>query len=571
MRNSLKTISFLEVNSSYSHTMLSYGYLRAYTEKMLPGWKWNHLETTINEDGDATLIKILSAKPAVICATLYLFNHEYIVRILKKLKKLLPECMIFLGGPEFLGDNGGFLRNNPEVDAAVRGDESSFHLLLSSLNNKSKWAKIPGLCFIHNDKYVDIGFAKFAHALDEIPSPYEKGYYTSGRPFYQIETSRGCRGKCSFCTSALSGGVTCFSSSRIRNELEVLSKAGICEIRIVDRTFNEDRKRALELLGIFRQYTEIRFHLEINPALVDDEILGELSLFKANRLHVEVGIQTLCSKSLKSVNRYGSAEKMLSGLKKLCKLGNAELHADLIAGLPEQKFNDVLGDVKTLIMVNPHEIQLENLKILPGTLISANPPPGTVWSPLPPYEVLKTQTMTAVQLQAAKYLSKMLDSYLNAPRLKNLIRFAFIRDGKFIEKFLEYLNEKSDPMQKYHLDRRLLLLKDYADKNDELLSEFAIFFWLSGGFPPDKCMTGNMPVEIRKIKNIQQDESLEGRNIFTSSENIYPSRIIETEFSFNAGDLWLNPETDLMKGKFKYLFHTAQGSRVLKIQSYPGG
>ena len=64
MRNSQKTITFLEVNSSYSHTMLSYGYLRAYTEKMLAGWNWNHIETTINEDGDAALMKILSAKPA---------------------------------------------------------------------------------------------------------------------------------------------------------------------------------------------------------------------------------------------------------------------------------------------------------------------------------------------------------------------------------------------------------------------------------------------------------------------------------------------------------------------------
>ena len=187
MRNSQKTITFIEVNSSYSHTMLSYGYLRAYTEKMLSRWKWNHFETTINEDGDAILIKVLSSNPTVICATLYLFNHEYTVKLLKKLKRLLPECKIFLGGPEFLGDNEDFLRNAPEVSAAIRGDESTFHLLLANLNQTDKWKKIPGLCFIHNNKYFDVGFAKFADELDDTPSPYERGYYTSGRPFYQIE------------------------------------------------------------------------------------------------------------------------------------------------------------------------------------------------------------------------------------------------------------------------------------------------------------------------------------------------------------------------------------------------
>ncbi len=565
MRNSQKNITFLEVNSSYSHTMLSYGYLRAYTEKRLSGWKWNHLETSTNEDPDATLIKLLASKPAVLCATFYLFNNEYSVRILKKLKRLLPECKIFLGGPEFLGNNEDFLRKNPEVNAVIRGDESSFHFLLASLTETVKWKKIPGLCFIHNNKYSDAGFAKFADGLDESPSPYEKGYYTSGRPFYQIETSRGCRGNCSFCTSALSDGVTYFSISRIRDELEILSKAGICEIRIVDRTFNEDKKRSIELLKLFRQYSGIRFHLEINPALVDDEILGELSQFKAKHLHIEAGIQTLCQKSLKSVKRYGSSGKMLSGLKKLCRLENAELHTDLIAGLPDQKFSDVLNDVKTLVIINPQEIQLENLKILPGTSISINPPPGTVWNPLPQYEVLKTKTMTAVQIQAAKHLSKMLDSYLNIPRLKNLFRFAFIRDKYFMEKFLDYLESNSDPMQKLHLDKRLLLLKGYADGNDKILAELAVFFWLSAGFPPDANITGILPVETRKIKNSPEDFSASGKTIFISSENITPSKIVDIEFSLNAGDLWLNPEAELTRGKFKYLFHTAQGSRIMKI------
>ncbi len=566
MRNSQKTITFIEVNSSYSHTMLSYGYLRAYTEKMLSGWKWNHFETTINEDGDAILIKILSVNPAIICATLYLFNHEYTVRLLKKLKRLLPECKIFLGGPEFLGHNEDFLRKNPEVNAAIRGDESTFHVILANLNKLDKWKKIPGLCYIHKNKYFDVGFAKFADELDESPSPYEKGYYTSGRPFYQIETSRGCRGKCSFCTSALSNGTAFFSISRIRNEIEALSNAGICEIRIVDRTFNEEKKRSLELLKMFRQYPEIRFHLEINPALVDEAILKELSLFKSKRLHIEVGIQTFCSKSLKSVKRYGSPEKMLSGLEKLCSLGNAELHADLIAGLPEQKYTDVLKDVKKLIAVNPHEIQLENLKILPGTSISLKPSAGTVWNPLPPYEVLKTKTMTASQLQSTKHLSKMLDSYLNIPRLKNLIRFACIRDKSFIEKFLRYLETNSDPTQKHHLDKRLLLLKDYADNNDKLIAELIIFFWLSSGFPPDK-----FGLESKRFKQAGNAVFPDNINIYTSSENISPSKIIEKEFRFNAGDLWLNPELELIEDKFKYLFYTAQGSRVVKIQSHPAG
>ncbi|MFZ2658001.1 MAG: B12-binding domain-containing radical SAM protein [Victivallales bacterium] len=554
-----KKITFLEVNSSYSHTMLSYGYLRSCTEKMISGWKWSHIETTTNELEDASVLKLLAEKPGAVCATIYLFNHEFTLRILKKFKALQPSCMIFLGGPEFLGDNEQFLRRNPEISAVVRGDESSFHKLLSCFRNPSQWRTVPGACFIYKDRYNDGGFAKFAGNLDEIPSPYENGYFTLGRPFYQIETSRGCTGRCSFCTSALSNGTSHFGMERIKSDLETMHKLGIREIRLVDRTFNEDKARSFELLSLLRQYSGTRFHLEINPALVDEELLGELRLFKDKCLHIEAGIQSLCAKSLKAVKRLGSPGKMITGLRKLCELENADMHTDLIAGLPNQKYSDVLKDVTELVTLNPHEIQLENLKILPGTPISSNPPKGLVWNPLPPYEVLKTAHMGLEDLVKTRNLSRMLDSFLNIPRLKNIFLFGFKRDKNFIEKFLSYVEQNSDPGQKQHLDRRLLLLKDYGDKNDKLFSELSVFSWAACGFSADKF---NM--ETEKIKP-GSDAPPVDTVIYASNETIVPSRIIHASFSFNAGDAWIAPGARIEMKKHSYRFFTAHGNRVLRI------
>ncbi len=559
MLNTRKNITFLEVNSSYSHTMLSYGYLRAYTEKLLPEWKWDHVTTTINDDEDRLILRLLAAKPAVICATLYLFNHEYVVRVLRKLKSLLPDTSIILGGPEFLGNNEAFLRRNPEIDAVLRGDESSFHLMLDYISDPSKWNGIPGACFIRDGRYSDNGFAKFADDMDGIPSPYEKGYFTRDRPFCQIETSRGCSGKCSFCTSSLSEGTRYFSLDRIRSEIDCVDKAGIREIRIVDRTFNEDKPRAQGLLELFRTYPDSRFHLEINPALVDNELMKELSLFKMKKLHIEAGIQTLCAKSLKAVKRFGSSTKMLTGLRKLMTLKNADLHVDLIAGLPLQNYRDVLSDVRKLISLNPHEIQLENLKILPGTPISHNPS-GIAWNPLPPYEVLKTGNMEFDELSRTKKLSRMLDSFLNIPKLKQLFKFGFRRDKNFLEKFLMHVEQNSDPSQKQHLDKRLLLIKDYGDKHDPMLAELTVFFWLSGGFDPDK-----FNIEAERIKPSPATDGIHEKTIFSSDTDIVPSRIATASFGFNAGDIWLDAMTEVRKKKHIYRFFTAHGNRIVRI------
>ena len=153
-----------------------------------------------------------------------------------------------------------YLLQNPEIDAVIRGDESSFHQLLNNIDDD--WNNIQGICYLDaSDNYHDFGAAQYTGELDELPSLYEKGYFKADKPFYQLETSRGCNGSCSFCTSAISQSVRYFSLERIESDLTVLKNAGVKEIRIVDRTFNADKKRAVAMLEMFRDtFTEMCFH-----------------------------------------------------------------------------------------------------------------------------------------------------------------------------------------------------------------------------------------------------------------------------------------------------------------------
>lgn len=64
----------------------------------------------------------------------------------------------------------------------------------------------------------------------------------------------------------------------IRERLNDIHQHGIKNVRVLDRTFNYNNKRAKELLDLFRQYPDICFHLEIHPALLSEELKQELSV-----------------------------------------------------------------------------------------------------------------------------------------------------------------------------------------------------------------------------------------------------------------------------------------------------
>lgn len=553
-----KKILFVGVNSSYSHTMLSYGHIRAYTEMKCPDFNWDYIETTIKEDEETFFTKVLEREPDIIIATSYIFNQNYLMGILKRIYAVKGSTQIYLGGPEFLGDNEQFLRLNSEISAVIRGDESSFHQILK--NNYKDWKSIPGACYIdYNNNYKDNGLANYIGELDQLPSLYKLGYFLKGKPFYQLETSRGCNGSCTFCTSSISKSVRYFSLERIHSDLTTLKCSGVKEVRIVDRTFNADKERAISMLKMFRNdFNEINFHLEVNPAMLSKEILEEMKKAPKNQLHIEIGVQTFNDKCLKLIKRPATASKQLLGMKELLRLNNFEIHADLIAGLPTQTYSDVIEDLKTMINVAPHEIQLENLKMLPGTPLTKNAPKTSSWNPHPPYEILKTDTMTVQELQRTRYLSKMIDSYLNTTELNSCFIYAFNTIPNFLDLYLNHIIMNCDPLQKYSMKKRFELFMKFTQSYSNTLQELLNFTWLAIGGSPDR-----FNVKVRKI----HPDMPKGELVWKSPKNGRGKRYFIIKFNSNIADIWLNPYTKNIETKHIYLFEMLHGHSVTRIES----
>ena len=489
-------ILWIDLNSSYAHSSLALPALHAQIMTD-PSIEWEIVSATINENTGMIVDEIYRHRPDILAATTWLFNHEQLMHVASRVKALLPEACLVLGGPEFLGNNEEFLRKNPFVDCVFRGEgEEVFPQWLTCWNHPEQWHTVPGLCYLTPYKeYKDNGIARVLNFAGLVP-PEQSRFFNWSKPFVQLETTRGCFNTCAFCVSGGEKPVRTLSIESIRERLQLIHAHGIKNVRVLDRTFNYNPRRAKELLRLFLEFhPDIRFHLEIHPALLSEELKEELSLLPKGLLHLEAGIQSLREPVLEKSRRMGKLSDALDGLRFLCALPNMETHADLIAGLPLYHLHEIFEDVRTLAGYAAGEIQLESLKLLPGTEMRRRAEElGIKYSPLPPYEVLQTHEISVSELQTARQLSRLLDGFYNTPAWQTLTRELILNDEQFLHRFLAYLTKANLIDQPMSLEKRGLILYEFCKQNYPEYQIQATIAWIEAGMslkklPAEKVWT----------------------------------------------------------------------------------
>ena len=433
-------ILWLDLNSSYAHSSLALPALHAQMATN-DSFEWEIVSATINENVGMVTNSIYHHHPDIIAATNWLFNHEQLLHILSRAKALLPYCRIALGGPEFLGDNEDFLRKNPFVDCVFRGEgEEVFPQWLQYQNQPEQWDTVTGLCYLDKKNlYHDNGIARVMNFVHLIP-PEKSSFFNWSKPFVQLETTRGCFNTCAFCVS---GG-----------EKPV-------------RTLPIETIREKELAGLPK-----------------------------GLLHLEAGIQSLREPVLEQSRRMGRLSDALDGLKYLCSLHNMETHADLIAGLPLYHLSEIFEDIHTLAEYGAGEIQLESLKLLPGTEMRRRAEElGIQYAPLPPYEVLQTREISVDELQTARVLSRLLDGFYNTPTWQNITRTLMLENEHFLHHFLDHLMQIGLIDQPLSLEKRGLILYEFCKQNYPAYQTQVSIAWIEAGMSLKK-----LPAEKVKTK-----------------------------------------------------------------------
>jgi radical SAM superfamily enzyme YgiQ (UPF0313 family) len=496
-------ILWLDLNCSYAHSSLALPALHAQVMHRTDT-EWTVVRTTTSETVGTAVDAIYAQRPDVIAATAWLFTHEHLLHIIARVKALLPRTVVILGGPEFLGDNETYLRHHTEIDCVLRGEgEESFAQWLDNWNSPDTWSNIAGLCYMHKGSYHDNGLARVMDFASQ-HAPEESSLFTWSKPFVQVEATRGCFNTCAFCVSGMGDPIRTLPLESIRQRLNHIREQGIRDVRILDRTFNYHPRHAIALLHLFAEYhPHLRFHLEIHPALLPQSVRDVLATMPHGQLHLEAGIQSLRQEVLDKSLRKGTLEQALDGLRFLCSLPNLVTHADLIAGLPLYTLAQIYEDIHTLAEYKAGEIQLESLKLLPGTIMRRDAEKlGIRYSPLPSYEVLETDAITSSELQEARRLSRLLDAYYNTSAWQQITRRLILTKDSFLSHFLRHLTAHNYIDQPMSLERRGELLYLFCREhypNDAIDVTIA---WIEAGMSLKK-----LPAEGVRTKHIQPSET----------------------------------------------------------------
>lgn len=496
-------ILWIDLNSSYAHASLALPALHAQVMHD-PSLEWGVVSATINENPGMTAGEVVRQAPDILAATCWLFNHEVLMHVISRVKAMLPRCVVALGGPEFLGHNEDFLRTNRFVDCVFRGEgEETFPQWLACWQQPKEWTRITGLCFLDAEgQYHDNGLSRVM-AFDKLVNPEQSPFFNWSKPFVQLETTRGCFNTCAFCVSGGEKPVRTLSVETIRERVRLIHEKGIRNIRVLDRTFNYQSHRAKALFDLFREFPDMRFHLEIHPALLSEELKKELASMPKGLLHLEAGIQSLHEEVLTVSRRAGKLADALEGLRYLCALDNMETHADLIAGLPLYHLSQIFDDVRTLAEYRAGEIQLESLKLLPGTEMRRRAEElGICYSPLPPYEVLQTREITPDELQTARQLSRLLDGFYNAPAWQEITRRLIVEEPGFLTRFLDHLIQIGIIDQPMGLERRGILLYHFCKEHYPHFLTAMSRAWIEAGMSLKK-----EPAERVRTKHVTPPEA----------------------------------------------------------------
>jgi anaerobic magnesium-protoporphyrin IX monomethyl ester cyclase len=382
-------------------------------------------EWTVNEPREQILRRIMTERADVVAFSCYIWNIESTLKLVDDIKKITPDTLIALGGPEASFGIFQLMHDSPAVDFVIRGEgEATFRSLMEALLRRGEsnpatgpdpFQQIPNLFYRRGDDTLSGPMTSDYLEMDAIPSPFRAGLMDLSKPLIYFETSRGCPFSCAFCLSSLEGRVRSFSMERIESDLIWLISREVGQIKLVDRTFNYDSQRADRIWEFILSHNRgSRFHFEIAADLLSDANMELLRRVPPHTFGFEIGVQSFHAESLERVQRTSDLERLMTNVRRLRDETEVELHLDLVAGLPGENYEGLLESLARVAELTPHAIQIEPLKVLKGSpMRKIAKHEGYRFSHSPPYTILTTPWLSFDDISRIETIGRLLDLFYN--------------------------------------------------------------------------------------------------------------------------------------------------------------
>ena len=409
----MKTI-LVSLNSKFIHSNLAIRYLSKYVAEIED---ISIYEFTINQSPDFIASEIFKLLPDVVGFSTYIWNLSETLRVCEILKIVKPEIKILLGGPEVSYDGEQIINDIPYIDYIIYGEgEETFKEFLGFIKDNTSLNNIKGLIYREGSNAIKNMERELIQDLNTIPFPYDGISNEFENKIVYYESSRGCPFNCQYCLSSTIKGLRFFNLERVKSELTVLIESKAKQVKFVDRTFNANKKYAMEIMRFIKEKDpeNINFHFEITAHLIDDEFLDFLRDVKKGLFQFEIGVQSTNNETISAIGRTTDFSQLSKVVKTIKSYKNIHQHLDLIAGLPYENYESFKDSFNDVYSLKPEKLQLGFLKLLKGSgLRLSKEMYGYKYIDEPPYEVLESKYINYEELIKLKEIEDLVEKYFN--------------------------------------------------------------------------------------------------------------------------------------------------------------
>lgn len=305
------------------------------------------------------------------------FNED--LWAINELKAENPKLISILFGsqPSFMPENC-LLRSGVDIIVS-KEPEFAIRDVIRKIGKKTdEWKSVRGIGFRENGVCRINEDYPFIDNLDDLPLmdrtllPVKAIYFNpfiNRYPFTTACTSRGCPGKCTFCTASAFYGrkLRCNSNKKVLEEIEYLIKMGYHEIYFRDETFTIFRKRNRIICEeIIKRGMDIAWIANARAGTITKE---ELELYRQAGCHlIKVGVESGSQKVLDNMKKEITVAQIWELFKNLKEVG-IDSHAHLMLGNPGETKETVEETLKFVNDIDPTTVDYGICTPYPGSTL----------------------------------------------------------------------------------------------------------------------------------------------------------------------------------------------------------
>jgi len=292
-------------------------------------------------------------KPQIVGFTIYTCKLQSVLSFLKFTKKFDPKIITCVGGAHAIASAKQLIENE-NIDTVFCG---------YSDNAIVEWIDhdCPKGIITIDHRSVDVANLPFPRR-DSLLFPE----YFTPKDMGLLITSRGCIGRCTFCSNSFlwSGKPIYRKSNSIRNEInELLNKWNVQLITLGDSSNSDVPDESMRVAQILKEFN-VPWTTNVRWATLTKSLIEYF--MECGCVEISIGLETGTDKMLLKTKKGCNKSLIRKKAKEVNSLGiNWKLFS--IVGFPEETIEDMIETKKFIIELNPTMATVNSLSPLPGT------------------------------------------------------------------------------------------------------------------------------------------------------------------------------------------------------------